>query len=94
MLLTIHDANLQKIGFIDNEKQETLNFYDDTWTRNLETASSTFEFAVSKKELLGDTANQPLYNQLNERSFISFKHNGQTYLFNIMKVEENECLQG
>lgn len=90
MLLTIHDANLQKIGFIDNEKQETLNFYDDTWTRNLETASSTFEFAVSKKELLGDTANQPLYNQLNERSFISFKHNGQTYLFNIMKVEENE----
>ena len=48
MLLTIHDANLQKIGFIDNEKQETLNFYDDTWTRNLETASSTFEFTVSK----------------------------------------------
>lgn len=90
MLLTIHDANLQKIGFIDNEKQETLNFYDDTWTRNLETASSTFEFTVSKKELLGDTANQSLYNQLNERSFISFKHNGQTYLFNIMKVEENE----
>lgn len=90
MLLTIHDANLQKIGFIDNEKQETLNFYDDTWTRNLETASSTFEFTVSKKELLGDTANQPLYNQLNERSFISFKHNSQTYLFNIMKVEENE----
>lgn len=90
MLLTIHDANLQKIGFIDNEKQETLNFYDDAWTRNLETASSTFEFTVSKKELLADTANQPLYNQLNERSFISFKHNGQTYLFNIMKVEENE----
>lgn len=90
MLLTIHDANLQKIGFIDNEKQETLNFYDDTWTRNLETASSTFEFTVSKKELLADTANQPLYNQLNERSFVSFKHNGQTYLFNIMKVEENE----
>lgn len=90
MLLTIHDANLQKIGFIDNEKQETLNFYDDAWTRNLGTASSTFEFTVSKKELLSDTANQPLYNQLNERSFISFKHNGQTYLFNIMKVEENE----
>ena len=90
MLLTIHDANLQKIGFIDNEKQETLNFYDDAWTRNLETASSTFEFTVSKKELLSDTANQPLYNQLNERSFISFKHNGQTYLFNIMKIEENE----
>lgn len=90
MLLTIHDANLQKIGFIDNEKQETLNFYNDTWTRNLETASSTFEFTVSKKQLLSDTANKPLYNQLNERSFVSFKHKGQTYLFNIMKTEENE----
>lgn len=90
MLLTIHDANLQKIGFIDNEKQETLNFYNDTWTRNLGTASSTFEFTVSKKQLLSDTANKPLYNQLNERSFVSFKHKGQTYLFNIMKMEENE----
>ena len=90
MLLTIHDANLRKIGFIDNEKQETLNFYDDTWTPNLETASSTFEFTVSKKELLSDTGNKHLYNQLNERSFVSFKHKGKTYLFNIMKVEENE----
>ena len=90
MLLTIHDANLQKIGFIDNEKQETLNFYDDTWARNLETASSTFEFTVSKKQLLSDTGNKHLYNQLNERSFVSFKYKGKTYLFNIMKTEENE----
>ena len=90
MLLTIHDANLQKIGFIDNEKQETLNFYDDTWNRNLETASSTFEFTVSKKQLLSDTGNKHLYNQLNERSFVSFKYKGKTYLFNIMKTEENE----
>lgn len=90
MLLTIHDANLQKIGFIDNEKQETLNFYNDTWTRNLETASSTFEFTVSKKQLLSDTGNKHLYNQLNERSFVSFKYKGKTYLFNIMKTEENE----
>lgn len=90
MLLTIHDANLQKVGFIDNEKQETLNFYNDTWNRNLETASSVFEFTVSKKELLSDTGNKHLYNQLNERSFVSFKYKGKTYLFNIMKTEENE----
>lgn len=89
-MLTIHDASLQKVGFIDNEKQGTLNFYDDTWNRNLETASSTFEFTVSKKELLSDTANKPLYNQLNERSFVSFKYKGKTYLFNIMKTKENE----
>lgn len=90
MLLTIHDANLQKVGFIDNEKQETLNFYDDTWTPNLETASSTFEFTVSKKQLISDTGNKRLYTQLNERSFVSFKYKGKTYLFNIMKTEENE----
>jgi hypothetical protein len=26
MLLTIHDANLQKVAFIDNEKQNTLHY--------------------------------------------------------------------
>ena len=50
MLLTIHDANLKKVAFIDNEKQNTLNYFDDTWTRNLETGSSTFEFTVLKKQ--------------------------------------------
>lgn len=30
MLLTIHDANLQKVAFVDNDKQGTLNYYDDT----------------------------------------------------------------
>ena len=49
MLLTIHDANLKKVAFIDNEKQNTLHYFDDVWTRNLETGSSTFEFTVLKK---------------------------------------------
>ena len=48
MLLTIHDANLQKVAFVDNSKQSTLNFYNDTWTRSLPTGSSTFEFTVFK----------------------------------------------
>ena len=51
MLLTIHDANLRKVAFVDNDKQTTLNYYDDTWTRNLETGSSTFEFTVFKKSI-------------------------------------------
>ena len=55
MLLTIHDANLKKVGFIDNNKQKTLNYYDDTWTRSLETGSSTFEFTVFKKAIQSDT---------------------------------------
>ena len=84
MLLTIHDANLKKVAFIDNEKQDTLNYFDDVWTRNLETGSSTFEFTVFKKSI--DKA----YSYLNEKAFVSFKYNGKSYVFNVMTVEENE----
>ncbi|NQO47622.1 hypothetical protein HO963_01430 [Streptococcus suis] len=90
MLLTIHDANLQKVAFIDNEKQSTLNYYDDTWTRNLETGSSTFEFTVFKKAIQSDTTRQKTYNYLNEKAFVSFKYNGKSYVFSVMTVEENE----
>ncbi|HEM6513482.1 TPA: phage tail protein [Streptococcus suis] len=90
MLLTIHDANLRKVAFIDNNKQETLNYYDDTWTRSLETGSSTFEFTVYKKAIKSDTSINKTYNLLNERAFVSFRHNGKSYVFNVMTVEENE----
>ncbi|MHC3670385.1 phage tail spike protein [Streptococcus suis] len=90
MLLTIHDANLKKVAFIDNDKQETLNYYDDTWTRSLETGSSTFEFTVYKKAIKSDAAINKTYNLLNERAFVSFRHNGKSYVFNVMTVEENE----
>ncbi len=90
MLLTIHDANLKKVAFIDNDKQETLNYYDDIWTRSLETGSSTFEFTVYKKAIKSDTAINKTYNLLNERAFVSFRYHGKSYVFNVMTVEENE----
>ena len=90
MLLTIHDANLQKVAFVDNDKQNTLNYYDDTWTRDLPTGSSTFEFTVFKKAIKSDTALSKAYQYLNERAWVSFRYNGRTYLFNVMTVEENE----
>ncbi|HER9033805.1 TPA: phage tail protein [Streptococcus pyogenes] len=90
MLLTIHDANLQKVAFIDNDKQGTLNYYDDVWTRSLETGSSTFEFSVFKKAIQSDTALHKTYNALNEKAFISFKYHGKSYVFSVMTVEENE----
>lgn len=90
MQLTIHDAHLKKVAFIDNEKPKTLNFYDDTWTRNLPTGSSTYEFSISKKQLVSDTVLERTYNYLNERSFVSFEYKGKTYLFNVMTVEEDE----
>lgn len=90
MLLTIHDANLQKVAYIDNDKQNTLNYYDDTWTRNLATGSSTFEFTVFKKAVKSDSPIVKTYHHLNERAFVSFKHKGKSFVFNIMTVEENE----
>lgn len=90
MLLTIHDAHLKKVAFIDNEKQGTLSFFDDTWTRNLQTGSSTYEFSISKKTLVSDTVLNRTYSYLNERAFVSFEYKGETFLFNVMTVEEDE----
>ncbi|VKJ53397.1 putative antireceptor [Streptococcus pneumoniae] len=90
MLLTIHDANLQKVAFVDNDKQGTLNYYDDTWTRSLPTGSSTFEFTVFKKSIKSDNALQKAYSYLNERAWVSFKYHGKSFLFNVMQVEEDE----
>lgn len=90
MLLTIHDSNLRKVAFIDNDKQDTLNYFNDTWTRYLETGSSTFDFTVFKKAIVSDVGKKRAYNSLNEKAFVSFRHKGRTYLHTIRKIEENE----
>ena len=90
MLLTIHDSNLRKVAFVDNEKQRTLNYFNDTWKRYLETGSSTFDFTVFKKAIISDIGQKRAYNALNEKAFVSFQYKGKTYLHTIRKVEENE----
>ena len=90
MLLTIHDSSLRKVAFVDNEKQGTLNYFNDSWHRYLETASSTFDFTVFKKAIISDTGQKRAYNTLNEKAFVSFHYKGKTYLHTIRKVEENE----
>ena len=90
MLLTIHDSNLRKVAFVDNEKQGTLNYFNDTWTRYMETGSSTFDFTVFKKAIISDVGQKRAYNALNEKAFVSFQYKGKTYLHTIRKVEENE----
>ena len=89
MLLTIHDANLKKVAFIENDKSGTLNFFGDSWIRYLESTSSVFTFSVFKKSLQYDTMISKTYNVLNERSFVSFRYKGRTYLFNVMSVKES-----
>ncbi|MCH1644396.1 phage tail spike protein, partial [Streptococcus suis] len=90
MLLTIHDASLRKVAFIDNDKQATLNYFNDTWIRYLETGSSTFDFTVFKKAIISDVGRKRAYNYLNEKAFVSFQYKGKTYLHIIRKIEENE----
>ena len=90
MLLTIHDSNLRKVAFVDNEKQGTLNYFNDSWTRYLETGSSIFDFTVFKKAIISDVGQKRAYNTLNEKAFVSFQYKGKTYLHTIRKVEENE----
>ena len=90
MLLTIHDSNLRKVAFVDNDKKDTLNYFNDTWTRYLETGSSTFDFTVFKKAIISDVGKKRAYNSLNEKAFVSFKYKGKTYLHTIRKIEENE----
>lgn len=92
MLLTIHDMNLRQVASIDNDKQGTLNYFNDLWTRYLETGSSTFDFTVFKKAIKSDTGSKKAYNYLNEKSFISFEYEGETHLFTVRKVVENEKL--
>lgn len=90
MLLTIHDSGLRKVAFIDNSKQGTLNFFNDTWTRYLDTGSSIFDFTVFKKAITSDIGQKKAYNYLNEKAFVSFRYKGKDYLHTIRKVEENE----
>ena len=90
MLLTIHDMNLRQVASIDNDKQGTLNYHDDSWVRYLPTGSSTFDFTVAKKSLTTDSALTKIHNHLNEKAFVSFEYGGRTHLFTVHKVRENE----
>ncbi|HFU4000648.1 TPA: hypothetical protein ACGO3D_000744, partial [Streptococcus suis] len=88
MLLTVHDSQMRKVAFLDNTKQETLSYSDDKWHRVLDTASSTFEFTVPKKNLEADTVFGKVYSHLNEKAYVSFKYRGRNFVFVVAKVEE------
>uniref|UniRef100_UPI003F68DCB8 phage tail spike protein n=1 Tax=Streptococcus pluranimalium TaxID=82348 RepID=UPI003F68DCB8 len=90
MLLRIHNAKLEKVAYIDNDKSDTLHFYNDKWSRYLETGTSSFEFTVFKRSIKSDTVKEKAYSALTERAFISFDYRGKTYLFNVMSTDETE----
>lgn len=83
MLISVHDKTLSRVTFLDNEKPNTLHYFNDTWHRYLTEATSTFDFSVPK------TGNTDI-SFLNEKGYVSFRYGGKSYLFNIMKAEETE----
>lgn len=90
MLISIHGSDLRKVAWIDNDKPHTLNYFDDVWTRYLETGSSIFEFTLYKKAVKSDLGDNRAYNLLNDKAFVSFKYKGRSYVFSVMQIDEDE----
>lgn len=88
MLLTVHDSKMNRVAFLDNTKEKTLNYYEDLWVEDLVKVINTFDFTIDKKELESDTVNKKVYQVLSERSFISFNFMGRKMLFNVMNMKE------
>lgn len=88
MLLTVHDSKMNRVAFLDNTKEKTLNYYEDLWVEDLVKVINTFDFTIDKKELESDTVNKKVYQVLSERSFISFNFMGRKMLFNVMDIKE------
>lgn len=83
VLISIHDHDCVRVGFLDNEKPGALHYYNDNWHRYLTEGSSTFDFTVWK----GSGQDVSL---LNEEAYVSFTFEYQEHLFKIRKIEETE----
>lgn len=89
MKINVHNKNLELIGLLDNESQYTINYSEDKWTRTLATGSSVYEFTAFYKKLnYADEFSNP-FNNLKVGNYVSFKYNGEDFLFKIMSTEKN-----
>lgn len=81
MQLNIHDSTLKKVGYINNDLPEALHYFNDNWHRYLAEGTSTFDFSVNKVN--------PAYSLITLQSYISFSHNNEDYLFNIINIQQD-----
>ena len=88
MLLNIHDKNLNIVGILDNETQDTIGYGEDKWTRALDTGSSVYEFTAYNRKLSYETVYNNPFNQLNVGNYVSFTYDGEDQVFKIMSVEK------
>ncbi|SDQ09786.1 hypothetical protein SAMN05216392_0402 [Streptococcus equinus] len=90
--ITIHDPQLRIVGVIDNDKPNSIHFFDDKWERDLATGASVFSFSVYKKFTADNELQQNPTEVLRKRNFISFDYKGETFLFTIYKIKETRTM--
>ncbi|MEE8865473.1 MAG: hypothetical protein SOI40_03435 [Lactococcus lactis] len=87
MLITIHDNQMNKVGFLSNEVPEIPSFFNDTWHRYLAEGAATFSFSVNKFK---NGSLQDYCQYLNDQAYISFRFDGQDHLFSVLTTEETD----
>lgn len=87
MQITIHDNQLNKIGFLNNGVPGLPSFFNDTWHRYLVEGASTFNFSVNKFK---NGVLQDYCQYLNDQAYISFTYEGEDFLFSVLTSEETD----
>lgn len=90
MIINIHDKDLNIIGVIDNDSQNTVHYDDDTLTEDLVTGSAVYEFTAFKNIVSSsETTQVNPFDSLVVGNWISFKLNNNQYLLKIVETERS-----
>lgn len=87
MQITIHDNQMNRVGFLSNEVPGLPSFFNDNWHRYLAEGASTFNFSVNKFK---NGALQDYCQFLNDQAYISFTYEGEDFLFSVLTSEETD----
>lgn len=87
MQITIHDNQMNRVGFLSNEVPGVPSFFNDNWHRYLAEGASTFNFSVNKFK---NGALQDYCQFLNDQAYISFTYEGEDFLFSVLTSEETD----
>lgn len=87
MQITIHDNQMNRVGFLSNEVPGLPSFFNDNWHRYLSEGASTFDFSVNKFK---NGALQDYCQFLNDQAYISFTYEGEDFLFSVLTSEETD----
>lgn len=87
MQITIHDNQMNRVGFLSNEVPGLPSFFNDNWHRYLAEGASTFNFSVNKFK---NGFIQDYCQFLNDQAYISFTFEGVDQVFSVLTLEETD----